>query len=85
MIKSSIAKKVLDWSYDEEIERLKHTPLYADGRFAKAVAIKQADPSYDTVLLAHQIFDPDYSNFAYLKKAELLTNIDHGRVDTIAH
>ena len=87
-----IVKTILRWNYWEEIEKLKKTPLYADGRYDAAVAEFKAEldagkkkEDINTISIAHTHFDPEYSKFSYVKKAELLTNIEHCRVDTIAH
>ena len=81
----TIATAILRWNYWEEIEKLKKTPLYADGRYDRAVAEHREFPDRDIVQIAHTHFDPEYNRLSYVKKAELLTNIDHCRVDTIAH
>ena len=80
------------WNYEEEIEKLKHTPLYADGRYDAAVGDFKAEldagkkkEDINTIAIAHNHFDPEYNKLSYVKKAELLTNIEHMRVDTIAH
>lgn len=73
------------WNYEEEIEILKRTPLYADGRYDRAVNEHIDHPEYDVVYIAKKYFEPEYSTLVFLKKAELLTNIDHCQVDTVLH